>query len=68
MNEVKSQVPDNKAQAVPTMFGGIIFAKRAVIGSYVKATLIAPRNVSVAITNPKSFNPIKVFHLFANAC
>jgi len=63
----KFVVPVKKAKTVPSIFFGVIFAKRARVGRVFMAKLATPKTVSVSRMNTISLTPIIVFHLLANA-
>ena len=63
----KLVVPVKKAKTVPSIFAGVIFAKRAKVGRVFIARLMTPKIVSVSTIKTMSFIPTLVFNLMAKA-
>ena len=63
----KFQVPVKNANMVASTPGGVIFAKRAIVGKINMAIMRQPNTTSVKTMNIKSLTPIRWFHRMANA-
>lgn len=62
----KFVVPVRNAKTVPSILGGVIFAKRASVGKVFIAREITPKIVSVIIIKNMSFIPKFLFQRLAN--
>jgi hypothetical protein len=63
----KLVVPVKKAKTVPSIFAGVIFAKRAIVGRVFIARLTTPNMVSVQTIHTISLIPIILLNLNENA-